>query len=404
LIVTKRDGMPVSFTTSGLSTSYVVFKRTDEMVAFDNGVTGYANTDWQSLGYSKSHVNSIMTAKNGDVYVGGKFTEWNKASSSSIQPDNIVEESKPNRLGRMVIGLNSRGYVIDAYAAPIAGNTFTRNGFANGEVFSIIDNSLVNPINGYIGSADTVMVGGSFTKTNDNIPLSSSLAILPSSSISSTMRQILNTDLAVLNTSLTDEQTVSHIQSSTRFRKYNDIVQTNVLDGISGNNVSLIYTTPVTINHTTQFKAIRVRGNASAYPIITISYSTNSNLSANASKYLYHLIQTSTGARIEFTNNKLTVYNGESIIIDLRIGRRSITSNLRGNLANALSPNSNFVDFVLLGANNSAGLSTQSYDDYRVNVIGVHGDNELSVTVSYIPRFWSFDANTLFYGSTKAGL
>jgi hypothetical protein len=404
LIVTKRDGMPVSFTTSGLSTSYVVFKRTDEMVAFDNGVTGYANTDWQPLGNSKGHVNAIMTAKNGDVYVGGTFYEWNKASSSSVQSDGIVELSKPNRLGRMVVGLNSQGYVIDAYAAPIAGNTFTRNGFANGEVFSIIDNSLINPINGYIGSADTVMVGGSFTKTNDNIPLSSSLAILPSSSISSTMRQILNTDLAVLNTSLTDEQTVTHIQSSTRFRKYNDIVQTNVLDGINGNNVSVVYTRPVTINHTTQFKSVRVRGNASTYPIITISYSTNSNLSANASKYLYHLIQTSTGARIEFTNNQLTVYNGESIVIDLRIGRRSITSNLRGNLANALSPNSNFVDFVLLGSNNSAGLSTQSYDDYRVNVIGVHGDNELSVTISYIPRFWSFDASNLFYGSTKAGL
>lgn len=404
LIVTQNNGEAFTSNLGSTSSNFIVFKRTDEMVAFDNGVTGYSNPDWQPLGYSNNHVYAIETMKNGDVYVGGEFDSWNKASSSSVEYDGKIELSAPYRMGKMVIGLNSYGYITDAYAAPVAGNTFVRNGFSSGAVNAIVDTSLINPINGYIGSSDTIMVGGSFTKTNDNIPLSSSIAVLPSSSISSSMRQILNTDLAVLNTSLTDEQVVFHIQSTTRARNYNDIVQTNVLDGINGNNISVIYDKPVTINHTTQYKAVRVRGNASTYPIITISYNTNSNLSSNASKYVYHIIQTVTGARIEFTNNALTVYNGETIIIDLRLGRRSISSNLRGNLANALSPNSNFVDFVLLGSNNSAGLSTQSYDDYRTNVIGVHADAGLSVTISYIPRFWSFDVNNLFFGTTKAGL
>ncbi len=407
LLVTTRDGQPfpsVAYDFSSQKVAYTIFKQTNEMVAFDNGVLGYVNNDWQPLGYSQGHVNAIETAKNGDVYVGGTFAKWNKSSNSGIVPTAEETTIEPRRIGRMIIGLNTKWVVTDAYAAPVAGNYFTRDGFADGKVNAIVDNSAINPINGYIGSADSIMIGGNFRKTSDNISVDSGLAILPSSSVASTMRQIKNTDLAIKNASLTDEVNAKSIASTTRFRKYSDLVQTNTLDGINGNNLAVLYENIVTIDHTTQFKAIRVRGNASTYPIITISYSTNSNLSSNATKNVYQITQTVTGARIEFTNNALVVYNGETVIIDTRLGKRSITSNLRGNLANALSPTTNFVDFILLGANNSAGLSTQSYDDYRVNVVGVHADAGLSVTISYIPRFWSFDANNLFFGTTKAGL
>ena len=394
--------LTVSF--SSVSYTYVLIKQTTETVVFDSGITGYTNPDWQPLGYTNGNITSLNVTPNGDVYAGGAFTQWVKKSSTVVAGDGNASNSYVNRIAKLIIGLNSQGYVNDAYGAPIAGSSYVRNGFYNGAVYDIIDTSNINPVNGYIGSSDTLMVGGSFTSTADDVTVPSGLAVLPSSSISNTMRQIGNADLSALNSGLIESVTVKRLASSNRLRHYNGLVSTNTLDGINGSNMAILYNGTVTINHTTQYHALRVRGNASTYPVITIAYSTSSNLSNNATKSLYSLIQTATGAKIEFANNNLLVYNGEIITIDLRLGKRSIVSNLRGNLANALNPNSNFVDFILLGANNSAGLSTQSYDDYRINVVGVHADAGLSVTFTYVPKFWSFDANNLFFGSTKAGL
>jgi hypothetical protein len=407
LIVVGKNGnfLPItSVSFSSVSYTYVLIKQTTETVVFDSGITGYTNPDWQPLGYTNGNITSLNVTPNGDVYAGGAFTQWVKKSSPLPEGEGNTTISYVKRIAKMVTGINSQGYLDDAYGVPIAGSSYVRNGFYNGAVYDIVDTSNINPVNGYIGSSDTLMVGGSFTSTADDVTVPSGLAVLPSSSISNTMRQITNADLSTLNSGLVETVTVKRIATTNRLRQYNGLISTNTLDGINGANTAILYNGTVTINHTTQYHALRVRGNASTYPVITIAYSTQSNLSNNATKSLYSLIQTATGAKIEFTNNELLVYNGEIVTIDLRLGKRSIISNLRGNLANALNPNSNFVDFILLGANNSAGLSTQSYDDYRINVVGVHADAGLSVTFTYVPKFWSFDANNLFYGSTKAGL
>lgn len=407
LVVVSKDGnfIPISSVSfSSVSYRYTIIKQTTESVVLDSGITGYTNPDWQPLGYTNGDITSLNVTPNGDVYAGGAFTQWVKKSSSLPQGDGNTTVSYVNRIAKVVAAINSQGYLDDAYGAPIAGNSYVRNGFYNGVVYDIVDTSNINPVNGYVGSSDTLMVGGSFTSTADDVTVPSGLAVLPSSSISNTMRQITNADLSTLNSGLVESVTVKRIGTTNRLRQYNGLISTNTLDGINGSNTAILYDGTVTINHTTQYHALRVRGNASTYPVITIAYSTQSNLSNNATKSLYSLIQTSTGAKIEFANNELLVYNGEIVTIDLRLGKRSIISNLRGNLANALNPNSNFVDFILLGANNSAGLSTQSYDDYRINVVGVHADAGLSVTFTYVPKFWSFDANNLFFGSTKAGL
>ena len=406
LIVVSQNGnaIPVTTSFSSVSYTYTLIKQTTETVVFDSGITGYTNPDWQPLGYTNGNVTALNVTPNGDVYAGGAFTQWVKKSSSLPEGDGNTTVSYVNRIAKVITGINSKGYLDDAFGVPIAGNSYVRNGFYNGAVLDIVDTSSINPVNGYIGSSDTLMVGGSFTSTADDVTVPSGLAVLPSSSISNTMRQITNADLSAVNSGLVESVTVKRIASTNRLRQYNGLISTNTLDGINGANMAILYNGTVTINHTTQYHALRVRGNASTYPVITIAYSTQSNLSNNATKSLYSLIQTATGAKIEFANNELLVYNGEIVTIDLRLGKRSIISNLRGNLANALNPNSNFVDFILLGANNSAGLSTQSYDDYRINVVGVHADAGLSVTFTYVPKFWSFDANNLFYGSTKAGL
>jgi hypothetical protein len=181
-------------------------------------------------------------------------------------------------------------------------------------------------------------------------------------------------------------------------RHYDSSINSNILDGINGSNVAVIFDQPVIANTKMQFSSIRVRGNASVYPIITITNTTSNVLD------LFSLIQTETGARILFNNSKLNIYPNEIITIDLRIGKRSITSNTRFNLISYVHPLSNFVDWILIGANSAAGNNTQLTDDYHINVIGIHSDYGLNASISYTPRFWSFDANNLFYGTTKAGL
>jgi hypothetical protein len=384
--------------------SFVIFKSTDEMAAFDRGVTAYTNNDWQDLGYTDKRIDTLASTSNGDIYAGGQFTQWAKQSSTVLPSTLPGDVSDVKRIAKIVVGLNGYNYVSDAYGAPIAGSSFTNNGFADQKVQHIVEASEINPLNGYMSGYDSIMVGGTFTATTDNTPIKSGLAYLPSSSIANSMRQIVSGDLSVVSSNNTDFHGIYRIATTNRLRSYNDLVTTNVLDGINGMNVALLFDEHVTVGHTTKYFPVRIRGNASCYPIINISYFTTSNIALNISKSLYSLEQTETGAKIYFTNNELRIYNGEVVTIDFRIGKRTINSNIRGNLSSALNPNSNFVDFILLGANNSAGLSTQSYDDYRVNVIGVDADYGITVTVSYIPRFWSFDANNLFFGSSKAGL
>ena len=119
---------------------------------------------------------------------------------------------------------------------------------------------------------------------------------------------------------------------------------------------------------------------------------------------MFSLYQTETGARLLFVNSKISLAPNERIVVDLRIGKRSIISNIRGNIISYLHPLSNFVDWILIGANSAAGVNTQSTDDYHLNVIGVHSDYGITVTLAYTPRFWSFDTNNMFFGTTKAGL
>ena len=147
-----------------------------------------------------------------------------------------------------------------------------------------------------------------------------------------------------------------------------------------------------------QYTTIRVRGNASTYPIITVSNTTSAN------KKLMALYQTETGAKIIFNNSALVIQPNETIIIDLRVGKRSIISNVRGNIISYVNPLSNFIDWILIGSNNAAGMNTQSTDDYHNNIIGVHADVELEISLAYTPRFWSFDANNLFFGTVKDGI
>jgi len=365
-----------------------------ETVIKTQGNTAFVNNDWQSLGQQNGYIYALTSLKNGDIFVGGSFTGWSdKSKSSSIGTPSAYRSVY--RIAKLVINATPN-VIAESYASPIVGTSYTNNGLGS-DIYAIVDVSDINPINGYVGSGDRIMIGGNFTQTMNGENLLPALGFVEGNTMSNSMRPVVNADVEPLTLNGVTPIAYS-IATTNRLRHYNNLITSNILDGINGSNVAVMFNEPVIANTKMQFTSIRIRGNASVYPIITIANTTSNVLD------LISLVQTETGARILFNNSKLNIYPNEIITIDLRIGKRSITSNNRFNLISYVHPLSNFVDWILIGANSAAGNATQSTDDYHINVIGIHADYGLNASVSYTPRFWSFDANNLFFGTTKAGL
>jgi hypothetical protein len=383
LLLGSEFGSPFIDSVARTNCTYYINYRYDEFPIIDSGDTISTNIDWQNLGLQNQQVKDLTTTQNGDIIASGKFTTWADRTDTYARSVRSV-----NYIAR-VVPLVTNGFLADAYGTPIVGTSYVRNGM-NNYINMVRDITDVNPINGYVGSGDKIMIGGKFTRTADNENVSPNLVYVEGSTISGNLQTIVSADIQ-----LPSYSEVFSIATTNRLRQYTSNPATSVLDGISGANVAIV-TSAVQPDQHMQFYSMRVRGNAAVYPVITIRNDLSSRL-------LYELFQTETGARIRFTNNGLSVLPYERIVLNMQPGQRSITSTIRGNLISFVHPMSNFVDFVLLGANNSAGKSTQAYDDYRLNVIGVHAQAGLVVTITYVPRFWSFDANNLFFGTTKAG-
>jgi hypothetical protein len=383
------------YTTGALSgTFYWHYVTTpNESIATTSGDNAFISNDWQPLGKQNGYVNVIKTTANGDIFVGGQFTKWSDKSQSLRTP---TTWRNVYNIAKLVVSV-ADDTVTEAYATPIVGTSYVRNGIA-GTVNDLEDVSEINPINGYVGSGDKLIVGGNFYSTLNNETLLPSLGYIEGNTMNNSMRPIINTEIEPVNASSGLPSYVTKIAVTNRLRPYNGLVNTNVLDGINGSNIAVLFQDPVIANTKMRFTSVRVRGNASTYPVITIVNPTSSL------KNVFSLYQTETGARLLFVNSKITLSPNERIVIDLRVGKRSIISNVRGNVISYLHPLSNFVDWILIGANSAAGVNTQSTDDYHLNVVGVHADYGITVTISYTPRFWSFDTNNMFFGTTKAGL
>jgi len=377
----------------------------DEYPLLDTGLPSFVNTDWQPMGLTDGPIYDITTTQNGTLIISGNFTHWVDASYVGTTTSYDSVKRNVGRVAR-VTPLIANGKVFDSYASPIVGTSYANNGF-NNTVNLVRDITDINPINGYVGSGDKLLIGGVFTGTLNNESVTHSLAYAEGSTISGNLQTIVNADVIFpvnRNSSNIIRSQTTAIASTNRMRKYAVNPITNVLDGISGSNIAIVHhgflnnaVNVNTISSKMQYFSLRIRGNASVYPIIRIR-------NGASNKTIYELYQTETGARVRFDNSGLLVLAYEEIIINLLPGQRSITSNIRGNMISFISPTSNFVDWILLGANNSAGKYTQSYDDYRINIIGIHAQAGMNITINYNPRFWSFDANNMFFGTTKAGL
>lgn len=109
-------------------------------------------------------------------------------------------------------------------------------------------------------------------------------------------------------------------------------------------------------------------GTATAYPILTASAPTS------ASATMSQLVNYTTGDRIYFN---LNLSRSEVVTLDLRPGKRTLTSNFRGDISSTILPGSNVTTWRLIpGANNVSFWLT-----------GGSGAAKLT----WIERFWSAD-------------
>ena len=88
-------------------------------------------------------------------------------------------------------------------------------------------------------------------------------------------------------------------------------------------------------------------GSAEAFPIIEIKRVGGTGLT------LRSIRNETTGDEILM---ELDLLDGETITLDLRTGRKTLTSDWRGNLAGEILPNSNFATFSLLPGSNVIGI------------------------------------------------
>jgi len=154
---------------------------------------------------------------------------------------------------------------------------------------------------------------------------------------------------------------------------------------------------------------LEVRGTANPFPIITFTLFWRTTI--------FEIVNTESGARIRFDEiyglRGVSAFSGvtEQITMDFRPGYRSITSNIRGNLMQFVSPDSDLANFYLV-----APLTTNStMDTTRTNTMlfrySVYHDAVGSttptvprITVTYVPKFWSFDVPLLFTDAPDTNL
>lgn len=115
-------------------------------------------------------------------------------------------------------------------------------------------------------------------------------------------------------------------------------------------------------------------GSAPAFPIIVIKYSA----AATVTTPLYSIRNLTTGQIISFN---LSLLPGETIILDLRTGKKTMISNSRGNILGSILPGGNLTTFRL----NSG-----------VNVINVYADIAAAANItayaSWVPLYSNIDS------------
>jgi len=370
----------------------------------------------------------FVRTQSGDIIAVGNFAYWGLTLVQGI--------------ARFVpkISLNANNAAVVSTPAVPAGGSFSLPGIDDAAISTwvqtIADASYPSTSGAYAGTGERLVFGGYFDTFTDGRP-SLGLGYLEGSGTASSVRRMVTSDMGLEPpTSSANYPVVQRLATTNRQRTYYANNQVNRTDNLVGSTIAAIVTQTTNSQFTSGnplFRSgyggstsvsttgvptstnvdVRVRGNANAYPIITIQMQRNTSF--------YEILQTETGARIRFDDiyglRGVVAFTAipEVITIDTRPGYRSVTSNLRGSLMQFVTPESNWGDFYLLAAYTS-GITL---DSYRINTLVFRYSTVTTVTsdtyttanntipvvsIQYTPKFWSFDASKLFADSPDSPL
>lgn len=329
---------------------------TSTWTAFTNGTPG-------------DTIEAIAIDKNGLVYIGGTFLNWD----GDADQDNITSYNG-TAFVQLSTGANSTVY---ALAIGLDGTTLyvggdftspqTRLMTWNGSAFAAMGggaSSFVTSIT-VVENGD-VYAGGAFVSTPTTTQIArwngSSWSAL-GSGVNDVVRKILSLgngvilvcgDFTTAGGSAISER-LAYWNGSAWYQADADLPSTPVTNSASllSGNIYISYNTTGTAliaGRTT----VTVASTAPVYPIITITGTTT----AASTSTLQWLENQTTGERLYFN---LTINTGEIITIDLRPQSRKVTSNWRGQIFDQPLPTSDFSAWHLVtGANVIAAFMTST--------------------------------------------
>lgn len=368
----------------------------------------------------------FLKTQAGDIIAYGAFTQWGGIYGPFV-----------NGIARMVykITVNTQDYTyVDATPAVPAAGSFTQPGVSAGEYVTAMADFSYSPTTGsYSGTGERLLFGGTFSQFGDG-RYSLGLGYLEGSGNASSVRRMAVSDLGLSPpVSSTDYPYINAITATSRFRYYYANNQVNSTDNLVGPSAALLITRSSNItayaNNARYFQSgqggyattatygvpqsmvipLEVRGTANAYPILTFTLFWRTTI--------YEVVNTETGARIRFDEvyglRGVSAFSGatEQITMDFRPGYRTITSNLRGNLMQFVSADSDFANFYLVApyTTNSTMDTTRTntivfrYSVYH-DTVGSTSPTVPRITVTYTPKFWSFDVTPLFTDAPDTNL
>jgi hypothetical protein len=360
----------------------------------------------------------FLRTQSGDIIVYGAFNQWGGTFGATV-----------NGIGRLVPKITTytqtQTYVDATPVVPAAGS-YTQPGIKVGEsVLAMADFSYPPTTGSYSGTGERLLFTGTFAQFNDG-RYSLGMGYLEGSGNASSVRRMTVSDLGLSPPpSSTDYPYINAVTSTNRNRYYYANNQVNSTDNLVGPSAAILITKSTNgsdyANNIRYFQSgaggyattasygipqtmvipLEVRGTANAYPVITATLFWRTTI--------YEIVNVETGARIRFDElygiRGVAQFSGitETITFDFRPGYRTVTSNIRGNLMQFVSPDSDFSDFYLIApttTNSTMDTTHTNTFTFRYTVyhdtVGSNTPTVPRITVWYTPKFWSFDVPQLY--------
>lgn len=319
-------------------------------------IAQWSSSTWTPLGGASPNDASYPTCMaisplNGDIYMGGNFLSINGVSSSAI----IKYTYSPSSWVSLAGGVQGGVGAPDVFGIALANN---------GTVFVLGDFYRANQ--GAVAACRAAQYNGAGWSAMEQgvgeIPLFNAMAY------DSTNNQLYVSTGCLLNgTKIPDKMAV---WGGTNWAPVGiDLPGNATLSAINiANNVLTLGYNTTGAASAAAVTTINNTGTAVTYPILTACAPTST------SARLTQLVNETTRDAIYFS---LDLVAGEEVTLDLRPGKKTLVSNLRGNLISTVHPVSNLATWKLIPGNNTVSFFMSSGSG--------------SARLHWTPRYWSLD-------------